>query len=425
MHDHLQNSGLPAAARQERAAGAGRCGADHAGAQALNVFRTRGPRLAALSCAVLVIAAACASPVEAPEIRAEPWPTAETIAPPRAPDNNPTTAAKTELGRRLFYDGDLSFTGVMSCATCHEQERGFADRNKTRAGVFNDPGERNIQTLANVGYFSSLTWGGPQVDILEHQALIPIEGLRPVEMGFNRGKEGALPARLKDQPCYPKLFARAFPQRQGEISMDTITMALSAFQRTLVSLDSPYDRYRRGDALAITDRAKRGAVLFESKQCASCHEGVHFTDAATPGKRPVEAFHALAPRAPSEIVRPDTGLHRVTQNLADLYKFRTPGLRNVAVSGPYMHDGEVATLAEAIRYHYAAADRQNDKRLKQRVNDGEVADLVAFLEALTDENFLANPKFGPPPPGCPIPDTAEQAQEQANSAALHNSPPGP
>ena len=207
--------------------------------------------------------------------------------------------------------------------------------------------------------------------------------------------------------------------------MDTITMALAAFQRTLVSLDSAYDRYKRGDALAITDRAKRGAMLFESKRCASCHEGVHFTDAATPEKKPAEAFHALAPPAPSEIVRADMGLHRVTQNLADLYKFRTPGLRNVAVSGPYMHDGEVATLAEAIRYHYAATDRQNDKRLKQWVNNGEVADLIAFLEALTDESFLTNPKFAAPPPGCPIPDTAEQVQEQTNSAALHNSPPGP
>ena len=372
----------------------------------------------------MVGAVACASS-RAPNVKTEAWPTTQTIPPPPAPNSNPTTPIKAELGRRLFYDADLSFTGVMSCATCHEQKRGFTDPNKTRPGVFGDPGERNIQTLANVGYFSSLTWGGPQVDILEHQALIPIEGLKPIEMGFNRGPEGALPQRLKDQSCYPKMFAAAFPERQGEISMDTITMALSAFQRTLVSLDTPYDRYRRGDASAISDQAKRGEALFNSKQCSSCHAGVHFTDAAIPGVKPAEAFHALAPPATGEEPRADTGLHRITQKTEDIYKFRTPGLRNVALSAPYMHNGESATLADAIRHHYAAADRQGDARLKLTVSDAEVADLASFLEALTDQGFVTNPKFALPPPGCPIPDTPEQVQDQANSAALHNSPPGP
>jgi cytochrome c peroxidase len=388
-------------------------------------MQSHGLLWAALASVALVGAVACASSIPTGVSKAESWPTAETIAPPVAPDNNPTTAVKAELGRRLFYDADLSFTGVMSCATCHEQTRGFADPNKTRAGVFGDPGERNIQTLANVGYFSSLTWGGPQVDILEHQALIPIEGLKPVEMGFNRGPEGALPQRLKDQPCYPKLFAAAFPEKQGEISMDTITMALSAFQRTLVSLDAPYDRYRRGDLAAISAQAKRGETLFEAKQCSSCHAGVHFTDAALAEKKPVEAFHVLAPPAPGETLRPDTGLHRITQKVEDIYKFRTPSLRNVAVSAPYMHDGEDATLADAVRHHFAAADRQSDARLTQVVSEAEIADLVAFLEALTDQSFISNPRFALPPPGCPIPDTPGQVRDQANSAALHNSPPGP
>ncbi|HEY7800538.1 MAG TPA: cytochrome-c peroxidase, partial [Hyphomonadaceae bacterium] len=230
--------------------------------------------IAALAAAL--IATACAALAPAPKEDA--WPAAN-LAPPH-PADNPPTPIKIELGRRLFYDGDLSFTGVMSCATCHEQKRGFTDPNKTRPGVFNDPGERNIQTLANLAWLNSLTWGGPQVDTLEHQALIPIEGLVPVEMGFHRAPEGALPARLRDQSCYPQLFAAAFPEKNGEISMDTITMALAAFQRSLVSLDSPYDRYRRGDTSAISDQAKRGEALFNSKQCSSCHAGAHFTDAA-------------------------------------------------------------------------------------------------------------------------------------------------
>jgi cytochrome c peroxidase len=382
-------------------------------------MQRRGYAIAALAAAL--IAAACAA--LAPSPRQNAWPAAD-LAPPH-PADNPPTPIKIELGRRLFYDGDLSFTGVMSCATCHEQKRGFTDPNKTRPGVFDDPGERNIQTLANLAWLNSLTWGGPQVDTLEHQALIPIEGLVPVEMGFHRAPEGALPARLRDQSCYPQLFAAAFPEKNGDISMDTITMALAAFQRSLVSLDSPYDRYRRGDAKAISAQARRGAALFESKQCSSCHAGAHFTDAALPGRKPADAFHALAPPKLGDPLKPDTGLHRITQKQEDIYKFRTQGLRNVALSAPYMHDGEQATLADAIRRHYAAADRQTDARLKQAVSDAELADLIAFLESLTDEGFVTNPAFALPPAACPLPANAVRALEEANSARLHNSPPGP
>jgi cytochrome c peroxidase len=383
------------------------------------VLERRGAyAIAALAAALIATACAALAPLPTSD-----WPAAN-ITPPHPADNSPTPI-KVELGRRLFYDGDLSFTGVMSCATCHEQKRGFTDPNKTRAGVFDDPGERNIQTLVNLAWLNSLTWGGPQVDTLEHQALIPIEGLVPVEMGFHRAPQGALPARLRDQSCYPQLFAAAFPERSGEISMDTITMALAAFQRSLVSLDSPYDRYRRGDKTAISDQAKRGAALFEAKQCASCHAGPHFTDAALPGRKPADAFHALAPAKTGDTLKPDTGLHRITQKPEDIYRFRTQSLRNVALSAPYMHDGEHPTLADAIRHHYAAADRQSDTRLKQTVSDTELADLIAFLEALTDEGFITNPAFALPPAACPVPANTTLATEEANSARLHNSPPGP
>jgi cytochrome c peroxidase len=424
MHLDPQDGGLPASGRKTRTAGIGQCRAEadaHGGEEALNACSARRDLLiAALAGAALISIAACATSFDQP--KSEPWPSTETIAPPPFPDNNPPTPMKIELGRRLFYDADLSFTGVMSCATCHEQKRGFTDPNKTRPGVFGDPGERNIQTLANVGYFSSLTWGGPHVDILEHQALIPIEGLKPIEMGFNRGPEGALPQRLKDQACYPQLFAAAFPEKQGEISMDTITMALAAFQRTLVSLDAPYDRYRRGDKAAISDQAKRGEALFEAKQCSSCHAGAHFTDAALPGRKPVEAFHALAPPKPGDPLKPDTGLHRITQKAEE---FRTPGLRNVALSAPYMHDGEQPTLADAIRHHHAAADIQTDERLKQIVTETEIADLVAFLESLTDEGFITNPAFALPSAACPLPADGALTENERNSARLHNSLPGP
>jgi cytochrome c peroxidase len=308
----------------------------------------------------------------------------------------------------------------MSCATCHEQKRGFADPNKTRAGFDGSPGERNIQTLANVAWFSSLTWGGPHVDTLEHQALIPIEGFVPVEMGFGGKPEGTLAQRLADQSCYPELFRAAFPEHDGKIDMNTITLALAAFQRTLVSLDAPYDRWKRGDMTALTEQAKRGAALFESKQCSSCHAGPHFSDAALPGANPVDAFHRLALPAEGK----DTGLSRITQKPEDAGRFRTPGLRNVVLSAPYMHDGEVAGLREAIAHHYSDPST-NDPRLGRTLSDAEVTDLLAFLESLTDQGFITNPAFARPPAQCPVATDSERAREDSNSRNLHNSPAGP
>lgn len=371
--------------------------------------------LAVMGGGAFVVLVACASAVAPADTQ---WPAAN-LAPPH-PANNPPTPIKIELGRRLFYDADLSWDGAMSCATCHEQKHGFADPNKTRPGFDGTPGERNIQTLANVGWFSSLTWGGPQVDTLEHQALIPIEGFVPVEMGFGGKPEGALAQRLADQPCYPELFRAAFPERDGVIDMHTITLALAAFQRTLVSLDAPYDRWMRGDTDALTEQQTRGAALFEVKHCASCHAGPHFTDAAMPGVKPEQAFHRLALPAEGK----DAGLSRITQKPEDAGRFRTPGLRNVALSAPYMHDGEVASLRDAILHHYADAST-TDARLKQTLGGNEIADLLAFLEALTDQRFITNPAFARPPTQCPVATDAARVREDENSRYLHNSPPGP
>ncbi len=377
--------------------------------------RLREPVIAAVASAAFAALVAC---VSAPSPISLPWPEVD-LAPPH-PANNPPTPMKVELGRRLFYDGDLSWDGTMSCATCHEQKRGFTDPNKTRPGFDGSPGERNIQTLANVAWFNSLTWGGPHVDTLEHQALIPIEGFVPVEMGFGGKPEGTLAQRLADQSCYPELFRAAFPERDGKIDMSTITMALAAFQRTLVSLDAPYDRWMRGDKTALTEQQKRGAGLFESKQCSSCHAGPHFTDAAMPGVEPEQAFHRLALPADGR----DTGLSRITQKPEDAGRFRTPGLRNVALSAPYMHDGEVASLHEAIAHHYADTGA-TDPRLKQTLSGSEIDDLVAFLEALTDQNFITNPAFARPQTQCPVPTDAVRMREDDNSRNLHNSPAGP
>nr|WP_295107203.1 cytochrome c peroxidase [uncultured Caulobacter sp.] len=290
----------------------------------------------------------------------------------------PASEVRVELGRRLFYDADLSIDGTMACATCHEQRHGFTDANQTHPGVHGDPGRRNIQTLANVGTFASLTWGDPRVRRLEDQALIPIAGNTPVEMGFHR-QEKVLEDRIGGQACYRKLFAAAFPGQA--VSMTTITKALAAFQRTMVSRDAPYDRRKRGEAVDTSIEAVRGETLFFGKAgCAICHAAPDFTDATGPN-----AFHRI-----DLPFSGDQGLGEVTGKAADNGKFRTPSLRNVGISGPYLHDGSARTLAGAIRRH----------RMAMGLKDGEVDDLAAFLRTLTDDRFVADPRLSLPKTSC-------------------------
>lgn len=290
----------------------------------------------------------------------------------------PASEVRVELGRRLFYDADLSIDGTMSCATCHEQHHGFTDSNATRPGVHGDAGRRNIQTLANVGTFAALTWGNPRITRLEDQALIPIAGTTPVEMGFH-GQEKVLEDRIGGQACYRKLFAAAYP---GEaVSLKTITRALAAFQRTMVSRDASYDQRKRGEAVDTSIEAVRGEALFFGKAgCASCHAAPDFTDATGPN-----AFHRI-----DLPFSGDQGLGEVTGKAEDNGKFRTPSLRNVGVSAPYLHDGSARTLTGAIRRHRTAMD----------LKDGEVEDLAAFLRTLTDDRFVADPRFSLPKTSC-------------------------
>ena len=293
--------------------------------------------------------------------------------------------AQVELGRRLFYDADLSIDGTMACATCHEQHHGFTDGNATHPGVHGDPGRRNIQTLANVGTFASLTWGDPRVTRLEDQALIPIAGASPVEMGFH-GQEKVLEARIGGRACYRTLFAAAFPAEggpndEGAVSMATIAKALAAFQRTMVSRDAPYDRRKRGEAVEAPPEALRGETLFFAKAgCARCHAAPDFTDATGPN-----AFHRI-----DLPFSGDQGLGDVTGKAEDNGRFRTPSLRNVGVSAPYLHDGSARTLTGAIRRHRTAVG----------LKDKEVEALAAFLRTLTDARFLTDPRFALPRTSC-------------------------
>lgn len=321
------------------------------------------------------------------------WHLPPGVAPPPVPADNVMSAAKVELGRRLFYDADLSIDGTTSCATCHEQHRAFTEGNATHPGVKGAPGRRNVMGLANVGYFAPLTWADPRQQTLEAQALVPMMGERPVEMGMG-GADYELARRLRSDDCYPRMFRAAFPERGGEISTGTVTMALAAFERTLLSYDSPYDKFRRGDRGALSGAAQRGLAVFHSLNCDSCHAGDNFSD---------RKFHHLGLYSESEAeARPthDHGLKEITGTASDEGAIRTPSLRNVALTGPYMHDGSITKLGDAIAAHLQG-DGVRDPELKGlAINAAQQADLLAFLDSLSDRTFVTDPALALPRTAC-------------------------
>jgi len=300
------------------------------------------------------------------------WDLPEGIAPPSVPADNPMSAAKVALGRRLFYEADLSIDGTMSCASCHGQRDSFTDGAVTHPGVHGDSGLRNVPTLLNVAWNSPLNRANPGIVTLEQQALVPILGDDPVEMGM-KGREREIVRRLAKNPCYRRLFRAAFPQEKGRIGMDAIARALASYERTILSFGSAWDRARAGGD-PLPEEARRGEALFRGKGgCAACHAGDNFTD---------NQLH-LMPSAR------DSGAMRETGREEDRNLFRTPGLRNVARTAPYWHDGGVATLDAAIARHPGATP-----------DAGERAAIIAFLGQLTDSAILTDPRFAVPPAQC-------------------------
>jgi cytochrome c peroxidase len=323
------------------------------------------------------------------------WHLPPGVSPPPVPAANPMSAAKVELGRRLFYDADLSRDGTTSCATCHEQHRAFTEGNATHPGVGPAPGRRNVMALANVGYFRPLTWADPQQQQLEDQVLVPLMGDHPVEMGM-AGMDAELTRRLSEDSCYTQMFAAAFPE-SPRIDRGHITKALASFERTLISQDAPYDLAKKGGT-ALSPAAAQGEALFKGEgHCASCHAGDDFTDLK---------FHHIGlynEDGKGGYPARDHGLIEVTARPADEGAIRTPSLRNVALTGPYMHDGSVKSLDDAIRRHLdeSGANPRRDAALKGvRLSPGQTADLVAFLQSLSDQTFVTDPAFALPKSAC-------------------------
>ena len=284
-----------------------------------------------------------------------------------APDDNPLTPEKAALGRRLFHERRLSRDGSLSCAGCHDPGRAFTNGLSAARGVNGTVGVRNVPTLVNRAWGSSFFWDG-RARTLEEQALAPI--LNPSELGASADAV----IRLVRSAGYRRQFIAAFGR---EPDMRDVAAALASYVRTIVSGDSPYDRFVAGEDRALGEKARRGFVLFRTRgRCITCHAGPLLSD---------EQFHntGVAWRSGAMI---DDGRYRVTRVRADLAAFRTPTLRDVARTAPYMHDGSLPTLETVVEF-YDRGGTPNpglDAAIAPlQLSAADKKDLVAFLRALT------------------------------------------
>jgi cytochrome c peroxidase len=327
---------------------------------------------------------------------------------PAVPADNPMSEQKAALGRHLFFDARLSSTGQYSCASCHRPELAFTDGRGHAQGATGQTVRRGAMTLTNVAYNAAFTWGSGKVRSLESQMRQPLFNQHPLEMGLKNDGAAALNALLADAN-YPAQFQAAFPGEAAPVSMDHVIKAIACFERTLISGRSPFDRYLFDDDQgALSEPAKRGMALFYSARvgCVQCHSGINFSGPivyvghenqralfANNGLYDVDRRGAYPPS--------DQGLIEVTHRGSDMGKFRVPTLRNVALTAPYMHDGSVPNL-NAVLDHYARGGRKNphqDPRVRPfSLTDSERAELLAFLDSLTDRDFVENPQFSAPKP---------------------------
>ncbi len=281
---------------------------------------------------------------------------------PPIPADNSMTPVKIELGKMLFFDPRLSSSGVISCATCHNPSFAFTDRVSRALGHNHQVGPRNTPTVLNSAFLGSQFWDG-RAATLEEQALGPIQA--SVEM--NERLDNVV-KRLKSIPRYRALFSEAFGATPEPITPANIAKAIAAFERTLITLNSPFDRFLAGDKDAISARAKRGWELFQKKGCIACHNGPIFTNSS---------FQRI--QVPGST---DLGRYLVTKKEEDKYRFRVQTLRNVALTYPYFNNGSVWKLRDAVKI-------MSRKMLGSETGDRDADDIVEFLKTLTGEM----PKF--------------------------------
>ena len=310
-------------------------------------MRARAVTRAALSLTMLAgVGASGACATETPVVDDYKWSLPAGFPIPDVPADNPMTAEKVELGRKLFFDTRLSADGTQSCASCHDPSRAFTDGRAVPIGITGEPGRHNAMTLINVAYNSAQTW---MADIarLEDQALRPMLGTDPIELGIT-GHEAEVLARFSEEEFDGE-----------EVSLVNITRAIASYERTLISGDTPFDRFVRGDKRAMSDSAQRGFALFESLGCAQCHAGFTLSS----------VFEE----------------QRTFNTGVGDGRFKAPTLRNVTKTAPYFHDGSAETLDEVID-HYATATGPDISPLIKpfTITPDERADLREFFAAIAD-----------------------------------------
>jgi cytochrome c peroxidase len=315
-------------------------------------------------CCVLAIALCCFAPTESTADEPKPVPT--RLPPVKHPADNPPSSAKIALGKRLFFDTRLSRTNDVACATCHDPAKGWSNGQRFATGVDGRLGTRNSPTLINVAYNAASFWDG-RAGSLEEQALMPIQ--HPNEMDLPLA---ALVKKLNADEQYRRQFREVFGT---DASADAIAKAIAAFERTIVARDAPIDHFVAGDKTALSPAALRGMQLFfGDARCHVCHAGPNFTD---------NRFHNVGVGVDAD--PPDRGREQFTGEAKERGAFKTPTLREVARTAPYMHDGSFATLNDVVRhYNFGVTDAENEYRDQELqvlyLSEEQVADLVTFLK---------------------------------------------
>jgi cytochrome c peroxidase len=285
-------------------------------------------------------------------------------------DDNPMSRAKIELGRALYFDPRLSADGKVSCATCHDPSKGFSDGRATSAGIGGKTGGRSAPTVINRLFSADQFWDGRAAD-LETQALGPVQN--PIEMGHTIEGMVAGLTRIKG---YAPQFKAAFGT-EG-ITAERVGQAIATYERTVLSGDAPFDRYTAGDTKAMSASAVRGLALFNDAKrgnCVTCHAGFNFTD---------ESYHNLG--VGMDKPEPDLGRYEITKVETDRGAFKTPTLRNITDTAPYLHDGSEKTLMDVVAFYDRGGVKNQwlSKEIRPlNLTEQEKRDLVAFMEALT------------------------------------------
>ncbi len=299
-------------------------------------------------------------------------------------ENNPPSIDKIELGKTLFFDPRLSKSGLISCNTCHNLGMGGDDFQETSTGHGWQKGPRNSPTVLNAVYNIAQFWDGRAEDLKE-QAKGPIQA--SVEM--SNTPEGVV-ATLNSIPQYKEMFTAAFPNDQQPVTFDNMAAAIEVFEATLTTPDSRFDRLLRGDNTALNTDETKGLELFMTKGCSDCHGGRNM------GGQDYYAFGVIA-KPDSEIIGDDKGRFTVTHQVTDEYVFKSPSLRNIALTPPYFHSGRIWSLTEAVGIMGAA-------QLGIDLNDKETEDITAFLHTTTgNQPQIVYPNLPPSTDSTPKP----------------------